>query len=34
MKKLPASDTRDWEWIRRWARAIAERLIAEQTARV
>lgn len=34
MRKLPASDTRDWEWIRRWARAIAERLIAEQTARV
>jgi len=26
MRKLPASDIRDWEWIRRWARAIAEHL--------
>jgi menaquinone-dependent protoporphyrinogen oxidase len=24
MRKLPVSDTRDWEWIRRWALAIAE----------
>lgn len=26
MKKLPASDIRDWEWIHRWARAIAEEI--------
>lgn len=26
MRKLPASDIRDWEWIRRWAEAIAEEL--------
>jgi menaquinone-dependent protoporphyrinogen oxidase len=24
MRRMPASDTRDWEWIRKWARAIAE----------
>ena len=24
MKKLPTSDIRDWDWIRRWAGAIAE----------
>lgn len=28
MSKLPVSDVRDWEWIRTWARAIAERLNA------
>ncbi|HEY1575535.1 MAG TPA: flavodoxin domain-containing protein [Terracidiphilus sp.] len=28
MKKLPASDIRDWAWIRRWVEAIAEGLIA------
>jgi menaquinone-dependent protoporphyrinogen oxidase len=26
MKKLPASDIRDWEWIHRWAEAIAEEI--------
>jgi menaquinone-dependent protoporphyrinogen IX oxidase len=30
MRRMPASDTRDWEWIRRWVRAIAERVIAER----
>ena len=34
MKKMPASDTRDWEWIRKWARAIAEHLLAEQASHV
>ena len=29
MKKLPVSDIRDWDWIRRWARAIAEHLNRE-----
>ncbi|MGC1421937.1 MAG: flavodoxin domain-containing protein [Terracidiphilus sp.] len=24
MRKLPASDIRDWDWIRRWAAAIAD----------
>ena len=26
MRKMPASDIRDWDWIRRWARAIANHL--------
>jgi menaquinone-dependent protoporphyrinogen oxidase len=26
MKKLPASDIRDWDWIHRWAAAIAEEI--------
>lgn len=26
MRKLPASDIRDWEWIHRWAQAIAEEI--------
>lgn len=26
MKKMPASDIRDWEWIHRWAGAIAEEI--------
>jgi menaquinone-dependent protoporphyrinogen oxidase len=28
MRKAPASDIRDWDWIRRWARAIADHLNA------
>jgi len=28
MRKIPASDIRDWEWIRRWAQAIAEEITA------
>lgn len=28
MRKLPASDIRDWEWIHRWAQAIAEEIAA------
>ena len=28
MSKLPPSDIRDWEWIRRWASAIAENLMS------
>jgi menaquinone-dependent protoporphyrinogen oxidase len=28
MSKIPASDIRDWEWIRTWATAIADRLNA------
>lgn len=28
MRKLPVSDIRDWEWIRTWARAIADDLNA------
>ena len=28
MARMPASDIRDWEWIRNWARAIAEHLNA------
>lgn len=28
MRKIPASDIRDWEWIRTWARAIADHLNA------
>jgi menaquinone-dependent protoporphyrinogen oxidase len=28
LKKLPASDIRDWEWIHRWAEAIAEEIAA------
>jgi menaquinone-dependent protoporphyrinogen oxidase len=28
MKKLPASDIRDWDWIHRWAQAIAEEITA------
>lgn len=28
MHKVPASDIRDWEWIRSWAGAIADRLNA------
>lgn len=24
MRKMPPSDTRDWEWIRRWAQSIAD----------
>jgi menaquinone-dependent protoporphyrinogen oxidase len=27
MRKLPATDIRDWEWIEQWSRAIAETLI-------
>jgi len=30
MKKLPASDIRDWEWIEQWSRAIAETLTARR----
>ena len=26
MRKLPASDIRDWDWIHRWAQAIAEEI--------
>jgi len=26
MRKMPASDIRDWDWIRRWAEAIAEEI--------
>jgi hypothetical protein len=26
MKKMPASDIRDWDWIQRWAQAIAEEI--------
>ena len=26
MKKIPASDIRDWDWIHRWAQAIAEEI--------
>ncbi|MBS1806016.1 MAG: flavodoxin domain-containing protein [Acidobacteria bacterium] len=26
MRKLPASDIRDWDWIHRWAEAIAEEI--------
>ena len=26
MRKLPPSDIRDWDWIRRWTEAIAEQL--------
>jgi menaquinone-dependent protoporphyrinogen oxidase len=26
MKKMPASDIRDWDWIHRWAEAIAEEI--------
>ena len=29
MRKLPASDIRDWDWIRTWAGAIADRLNRE-----
>ena len=28
LKKLPATDIRDWEWIHRWAGAIAEEIAA------
>lgn len=28
MKKMPASDIRDWDWIHRWAQAIAEEIAA------
>jgi menaquinone-dependent protoporphyrinogen oxidase len=28
MRKMPASDIRDWEWIHAWAKAIAEHLNA------
>jgi hypothetical protein len=28
LSKVPASDIRDWEWIRTWAKAIADRLNA------
>jgi menaquinone-dependent protoporphyrinogen oxidase len=28
MRKLPASDIRDWDWIQRWADAIAEEITA------
>lgn len=28
MRKLPATDIRDWEWIHRWAGAIAETIAA------
>lgn len=28
MSRLPASDIRDWEWIRSWAKAVAESLNA------
>ena len=28
LRKLPASDIRDWEWIHRWAGAIAETIAA------
>jgi menaquinone-dependent protoporphyrinogen oxidase len=28
MMKIPASDIRDWEWIHRWAQAIAEEIAA------
>ncbi len=28
MRKLPATDIRDWEWIHRWAQAIAEEIAA------
>lgn len=34
MRKLPPSDTRDWEWIGKWARAIADHLIVEQASHV
>jgi len=26
LKKLPLSDIRDWNWIQRWAQAIAEEI--------
>lgn len=28
MRKLPASDIRDWDWIHRWGKAIAEEITA------
>jgi menaquinone-dependent protoporphyrinogen oxidase len=28
MKKMPVSDIRDWDWIHRWAKAIAEEIAA------
>ena len=28
MRRLPASDVRDWGWIRRWSQAIAETLMS------
>jgi len=31
MKKMPVSDIRDWEWIRRWAEAIAEEIAARMS---
>ena len=34
MRKLPPSDVRDWDWIRKWARAIAERVIAAEASHV
>jgi menaquinone-dependent protoporphyrinogen oxidase len=31
MKKIPASDIRDWDWIHRWAGAIAEEIAARMS---
>ena len=30
MRKLPVSDIRDWEWIKAWARSIADHLNAQR----
>ena len=32
MRKMPASDIRDWEWIKRWGQAIAEEIAARMSA--
>jgi menaquinone-dependent protoporphyrinogen oxidase len=32
MRKMPPSDTRDWAWIHKWARSIADHLIAAQAS--
>lgn len=31
MRKMPVSDIRDWEWIKRWGQAIAEEIAARMS---